>query len=51
MTTQLIAFADGLVMGTATNAKGGRLAFLLFRRMVGVGECLSFVCIHALVIR
>jgi serine/threonine-protein kinase HipA len=28
MTTQLIAFADGLIMGTVTNAKGGRLAFL-----------------------
>jgi serine/threonine-protein kinase HipA len=28
VTTQLIAFADGLVMGTVTNAKGGRLAFL-----------------------
>jgi serine/threonine-protein kinase HipA len=28
MTTQLIAFAEGLVMGTVTNAKGGRLSFL-----------------------
>jgi hypothetical protein len=28
MTTQLIAVAEGLVMGTVTNAKGGRLTFL-----------------------
>jgi serine/threonine-protein kinase HipA len=28
MTTQLIAFADGLVMGMVTNAKGARLSFL-----------------------
>jgi serine/threonine-protein kinase HipA len=28
MTTQLIAFAEGLVVGTVTNAKGGRLSFL-----------------------
>jgi serine/threonine-protein kinase HipA len=28
MTTQLIAFAEGLVMGTVTNAKAGRLSFL-----------------------
>jgi|ERR1700693_2327895 serine/threonine-protein kinase HipA len=28
MTPQLIAFAEGLVKGTVTNAKGGRLSFL-----------------------
>jgi HipA-like protein len=28
MTTHLIAFAEGLVMGTVTHAKGGRLTFL-----------------------
>ena len=50
MTTQLIAFADGLVMGTVTNAKGGRLAFLYSDEWLA-SECLSFVCIHALVIR
>jgi hypothetical protein len=28
MTKQLIAFADGLVMGTVTHGKNGRLTFL-----------------------
>src|SRR6184192_896239 len=28
MTTHLVAFAEGLVMGTLTQAKGGRLTFL-----------------------
>ncbi len=50
MTPQLIAFAEGLVMGTVANAKGGRISLLYSDEWLASPGAYPFVSVHALVI-